>query len=142
MRFRSLAIGLLSFVGMVDTFYLSLKRDAGAIPCHVTRGCNDVLTSRFSELAGIPISWFGLFFYLFVFSAAVFEISGTAKTLRWVFWPALAAFIISIGLTGIQTFVLEAFCEYCLLSGALMTGIFLLSLGGLGTKSHAKGVRE
>jgi uncharacterized membrane protein len=128
MKTRALAIALVAFIGMVDTFYLSLKRDAGPIPCHVTRGCNDVLTSEFSELAGIPISWFGLLFYLFVFSAAVFEVSGSAKTLQWIFWPALAAFVISLVLTGIQAFVLRAFCEYCLVSAALVTTIFLLSL--------------
>jgi uncharacterized membrane protein len=128
MKTRALALALVAFIGMVDTFYLSLKRDTGPIPCHVTRGCNDVLTSEFSELAGIPISWFGLLFYLFVFSAAVFEASGSAKTLQWIFWPALAAFVISLVLTGIQAFVLRAFCEYCLVSAALVTTIFLLSL--------------
>jgi uncharacterized membrane protein len=128
MKIRALAIALVAFIGMVDTLYLSLKRDTGPIPCHVTRGCNDVLTSKFSELAGIPISWFGLAFYLFAFSTAVFEASGSANALRWTFWPALAAFVISLGLTGIQVFVLEAFCEYCLMSGVLVTAIFLLSL--------------
>jgi uncharacterized membrane protein len=128
MKARALAIALVAFLGMVDAFYLSLKRDSGPIPCHVTTGCNDVLTSRFSELAGVPISWFGLAFYLFAFSAAVFEVSGSPNALRWLFWPALAAFLISITLTGIQAFVIRAFCEYCLASAALVTAIFLLTL--------------
>jgi uncharacterized membrane protein len=128
MKGRALAIALVAFIGMVDTFYLSLKRDSGPIPCHVTTGCNDVLTSRFSELAGIPISWFGLMFYVFAFSLAVFEVTGSAQALRWLFWPALAAFLISLGLVGIQAFVLERFCEYCLVSAALVTTIFLISL--------------
>jgi len=112
---------------MVDTFYLSVKRDTGPIPCHVTEGCNDVLTSRYSELAGVPISWFGLAFYVAVFGAAVFELFGSPKALSWIFWPAAAAFVVSAGLTGIQAFALEAFCEYCLLSAALVTTIFLLA---------------
>src|SRR5262245_38996342 len=130
MKARALVVALVAFIGMVDTFYLGLKRDSGPIPCHVTTGCNDVLTSRFSEVAGIPISWFGLLFYVFAFSAAVFEASGSARTLRWIFWPAFAAFVISLVLVGIQAFVLEAFCEYCLVSAALVTTIFLLSLSG------------
>jgi uncharacterized membrane protein len=128
MKSRALAIALVAFIGMIDTFYLGLKRDSGPIPCHVTTGCNDVLTSRFSELGGIPISWFGFVFYLFAFSMAVFEASGSAETLKWLFWPALAAFAISLVLVGIQAFVLKAFCEYCLVSAALVTTIFALSL--------------
>lgn len=127
MNARGLALAVLSFAGMIDSLYLSLKRDAGPIPCHVTKGCNDVLTSAYSELAGIPISWFGFAFYLTVFSSAVFALSGSENALRRLFWPAAAAFAISIGLTGIQAFVLRAFCEYCLASGILTTAIFGLS---------------
>src|SRR5215471_2712528 len=99
---RAVAIALLSFIGMFDALYLSLKRNAGPIPCHVTRGCTDVLTSRFSEVMGIPLSTFGLIFYIVVFSLAVFEIVGIAKTLDWVFWPAAVGIIISAILVGIQ----------------------------------------
>jgi uncharacterized membrane protein len=124
---RAVAIALLSFVGMFDALYLSLKRNAGAIPCHVTRGCTDVLTSRYSELMGIPLSVYGLIFYVAVFSLAIFEISGAGKTLNWVFWPAAAGVAISAILVGIQAFALNAYCEYCLLSAILVVSIFLLS---------------
>lgn len=127
MNTRAAAIALIAFLGMVDTFYLSLKRNAGPIPCHVTRGCNDVLTSRYSEIAGIPLSWIGLAFYLFVFSLSAFELFGTAKTLRWLFYPAGVALLISGLLVGVQAFSLKAFCEYCLLSAAFVLTIFLLA---------------
>src|ERR1700740_1019302 len=74
MRFRSALIGCLSFTGMVDALYLSIKRNAGPIPCHVTHGCTDVLTSRYSEIGGIPLSWIGLAFYITILSLAVFKI--------------------------------------------------------------------
>ena len=121
------AIALIAFLGMVDTFYLPAKRDTGPIPCHVTTGCNDVLTSRYSEVAGIPLSWFGLAFYIFVFSSAVFGLSGTPSALGWIFWPSAAAFGISVVLTAIQAFALQKFCEYCLASAGFVTAIFLLA---------------
>ena len=127
MNKRAVAIAFLSFIGMFDALYLSLKRNAGPIPCHVTRGCTDVLTSRYSELFGIPISAFGLLFYVTIFSLAVFQVSGAGKTLNWIFWPASAALLISVLLVGIQAFVLNAYCEYCLLSAILVLSIFLLS---------------
>jgi len=131
MRTRAVLIALLAFIGMVDALFLSIKRNAGPIPCHITRGCNDVLTSRYSALAGIPISWFGLVFYVTVFSLAVFTIFETGQPagnrLKWVFYVSGLALIISALLVGIQAFTLNAFCEYCLLSAALVLTIFLLS---------------
>jgi len=127
MKLRAAAIAVLSFVGMVDSLYLSLKRGAGPIPCTITGGCNDVLYSAYSELAGIPISWFGLAFYTVALSFAVFAGFGQTRSLAWIFWPAAAAFAISMGLVGIQAFVLRAYCEYCLLSAGLVTAIFLLT---------------
>jgi len=126
------AIVSLAFVGMIDTLYLSLSRRSGPIPCHITSGCEDVVTSVYSPVAGIPLAWFGLAFYLTVFGAAVFEGSGNSGSVRLLVWPATFALIASIALTGIQAFVLEAYCEYCLGSAALSTGIFFLVMSSRG----------
>ena len=127
---KALSVAFLAFLGMIDTLYLSLSRPSGPPPCHVTLGCEDVLTSVYSEVAGIPLSWFGLAFYGVVFGAAVFEASGNTRTIHLLIWPATIALIASIALTGIQMFVLEAYCEYCLGSAALSTGIFLVVWAG------------
>ena len=131
MKTRAILIALFAFLGMVDALYLSLERNTGPIPCHITRGCNDVLTSRYSAVAGIPISWFGLGFYVTVFSLAVFTIFETeqpaSNPLRWIFYLSGIALMISALLVGIQAFTLNAFCEYCLLSAVLVLTIFLLS---------------
>ncbi len=132
MKSRSVAIAVLAFVGMIDALYLSIKRNAGPIPCHVTRGCTDVLTSKYSEIAGIPLSWFGLAFYLVIFSLAVFTIFEDPKRpveqlSSGIFYLAGAALVVSALLVGVQAFILKAFCEYCLLSAALVLTMFLLA---------------
>ena len=132
MKTRSAVIALLAFIGMVDALYLSIKRNAGPIPCHVTRGCTDVLTSKYSEIAGIPLSWFGLGFYVVIFSLAIFKIFEDPKhpltqPLSWIFYLSGAALVVSALLVGIQAFILRAFCEYCLLSAALVLTMFLLA---------------
>jgi uncharacterized membrane protein len=119
-RTRALVLLLLAFLGLVDTLYLGMKRGK-PVPCSITTGCEEVLNSRYSALAGIPISWFGFFFYLVVFSAAVFAVFGEERALTLVFWPVLAAFLVSMGLVGVQAFILEAWCQYCLGSAALVT---------------------
>lgn len=126
MRKRTLVLILLSFLGLVDTFYLGIKRGK-PVPCSVTTGCEEVLNSEYSAVAGIPISWFGFAFYLTVFSAAVFAVFGEDGLLRLIFWPAAAAFLISMGLLGIQAFILRAYCQYCLASAIFMTLILLAS---------------
>jgi uncharacterized membrane protein len=131
MKIRPFLIASVAFTGMVDALYLSIKRNAGPIPCHITHGCTDVLTSRYSELAGVPLSWFGLAFYVMVFSLAVFTLFDDSKRpagpLNVVFYISGLGLIVSALLVGIQAFVLKAFCEYCLLSAALVLTIFLMS---------------
>src|SRR5215470_9511253 len=110
MKFRSALIALLAFTGMVDALYLSIKRNMGPIPCHITHGCTDVLTSKYSEMAGIPLSWFGLVFYLTVFSLAVFTIFGDPQRPyelppRAIFYLSGLGLIISALLVGIQAFI-------------------------------------
>lgn len=132
MMVRPILIAVLAFIGMVDALYLSIKRNAGPIPCHITRGCTDVLTSKYSTIAGIPLSAIGLAFYVTIFSLAVFTIFEDSsrprpQLLTGVFYLTGAGLIASALLVGIQAFILKAFCEYCLLSAALVLAMFLLS---------------
>ena len=132
MKIRPVLIAFLAFIGMVDALYLSIKRNAGPIPCHITRGCTDVLTSKYSEMAGIPLSWLGLAFYVTIFSLAVFNMFEDPKhpsprPLTGVFYLSGAGLIVSALLVGVQAFILKAFCEYCLLSAVLVLTMFLLS---------------
>jgi uncharacterized membrane protein len=47
--------------------------------------------------------------------------------LRWVFWLALPAFVITLVLLYLQAFVILHFCQYCLASAAFVSTIFLIS---------------
>jgi uncharacterized membrane protein len=132
MKLRPVLIALLAFTGMVDALYLSIKRNAGPVPCHITRGCTDVLTSKYSAILGVPLSWIGLAFYVTILSIAVFAMfedptRPSSNPLRLAFYLSGAGLIISALLVGVQAFILHAFCEYCLLSAALVLSIFLLS---------------
>jgi len=132
MKFRLLPIGCLAFIGMVDALYLSIKRNAGPIPCHVTHGCTDVLTSKYSAIGPVPLSWVGLAFYVTILSLVVFKFFEDVRQplsfpLPAIFYLTGAGLVISALLVGIQAFILKAFCEYCLLSAALVLTMFLLA---------------
>src|SRR5215472_7887651 len=132
MKLRPTLIAILAFIGMIDALFLSIKRNAGPIPCHVTHGCTDVLTSKYSAIAGIPLSWFGLAFYVTILSLVVFKVFEDVDTplafpLAAVFYLTGAGLVVSALLVGVQAFILKAFCEYCLLSAALVLTMFLLA---------------
>ncbi len=132
MKIRPVLIALLAFAGMVDALYLSIKRNSGPIPCHVTHGCTDVLTSKYSEIGGIPLSWIGLAFYITILSLAIFKIfEDPERPLKFplsaIFYLTGTGLVISALLVGVQAFILKAFCEYCLFSAALVLSMFLAS---------------
>jgi hypothetical protein len=62
-----------------------------------------------------------------VLSCAVFAVFGDDGLLRLVFWPILGAFVVSLGLVGVQAFILHAYCQYCLGSAILVTLMLLTS---------------
>ena len=126
MKQRATAIGVVAFLGMVDALYLTVMRGVH-VPCSVTGGCNEVLTSPYSEIFGIPLSMIGLLFYFTVFCLAVLDAFEVAPLLRWVFWLALPAFVVTLVLLYLQAYVILHFCQYCLASAAFVSTIFLIS---------------
>jgi uncharacterized membrane protein len=127
MKKHAAGIAAAAFAGMVDALLLAAMRGEN-VPCSITGGCDIVLKSTYSAVAGIPLPYFGLAFYLLAFSLAVFELTGSERALDWLFLPSILGFAITVVLLGIQGFVLHAWCQYCLLSAALTVAIFVLSV--------------
>src|SRR3989338_4253784 len=56
---------LLSLAGFFDSAYLTILHYKNVIPpCAIAKGCETVLTSRFSVFFGIPIALIGSLFFL------------------------------------------------------------------------------
>ena len=126
MKQRALAIAVIAFLGMIDALYLTVMRGVH-VPCSVTGGCNEVLTSEYSEVLGVPLSAIGLVFYVTVFSLAILHIFEVAPLIGWIFWLALPGFVITLVLLWLQGFVIHHFCQYCLASATFVTLIFFVS---------------
>jgi|SRR6185295_3648011 len=136
MKQRATAICVVAFLGMIDALYLTIMRGVH-VPCTLSGGCNEVLTSAYAEVYGVPLSLIGLIFYMAVFSIAVFgifEAAAAVGLLRWIFWLALPGFVITLVLFYLQGFVIHHFCQYCLASAAFVTTIFLLSAWPRGSR--------
>ncbi len=85
--------------------------------------CDGVAKSAYSQFAGIPLAWWGIFFYTFIlFMSIVDKINAKWKTpfvvfknpLKYISVLGLISFCISMTLAGISLFKIEKICILCL----------------------------
>ena len=117
--------------------YLLLQRLGylGALVCGPDGGYERVQASRWSAFLGIPVAAWGLAAYLGLFVVAFAGVQG-----RWAERPEptrLLALISGLGvvfslyLTYLELFVIHAICRWCVVSAAIITGVFVASVVGL-----------
>ena len=125
-----IAFMAISFIGFLDAAYLTIQHyNEGILPCVVFEGCEEVTTSKFSTVAGIPISLFGAGYYLTILiSAITFWDSKNRKAFLVIAYLPMAGFAISIFLLYLQLFVIKAICAYCVVSIISSALLFILGL--------------
>lgn len=120
---------LLSFAGLADSIYLTQHTISGTpLLCNIQNlsGCNIVTTSQYSQIFGIPLSEFGVFFYGFLFILTALELVFFDKLLRrTVQIISIVGVLSSLYFISIQVFVIDALCIYCLAS-AVITFLILV----------------
>ncbi|HEX5873685.1 MAG TPA: vitamin K epoxide reductase family protein [Pyrinomonadaceae bacterium] len=120
---------ILSLIGLADALYLTVQHVTGqTLQCTIISGCSEVLSSRYAEMAGVPLAAIGAAAYFSVFSLATlaafgYRIAGTLLTLL-----VAAMFLVSLWLIYLQAFVIRQFCQYCLLSAAITVGLLVTAL--------------
>ena len=120
----------MSLAGFLDAAYLTAKHYLGTpIPCSILNGCEEVMTSQYSTIAGIPVALLGSLYYLTIFILSV----AYADTKReWFAYVAshltAVGFFASLWFVYLQFFVLHALCLYCLFSAVTSTTLFILGL--------------
>lgn len=121
---------IVALVGFADATYLTIEHYRGVIPpCTVASGCESVLTSSYSTIAGIPVSLLGAIYYLIVLIGIVAYLeSKNTKPLRWALLLTPLGFIFSLWFLYVQAFILEAYCQYCLVSVATSVILFVAAV--------------
>ncbi|MDD5711000.1 MAG: vitamin K epoxide reductase family protein [Candidatus Colwellbacteria bacterium] len=126
---------ILAVIGLADSLYLTYAhyQQNSGIVCSLGFGvCDEVTTSKYSVIFGIPLAAFGIIFYLLVLVPTfLYKRNGRQKTLRVLWGWVTLGFGVSIYLIYLQAFVLHAYCPLCLasatLSALIFLGVFLLS---------------
>lgn len=122
-----LLAAVVSLIGLADAIYLTIHHYTGEkVPCSVVEGCEQVLTSSYAEFAGIPLALFGAAAYFAVFSLAILAAFGNRRA--WSLFGAqiVLMFIFTAWLVYLQWFVIEAFCQFCLLSAGTTFVLFVI----------------
>lgn len=116
---------VLAAVGVAETTYLTALHLAGAnVVCIASTTCSQVLHSAYASVRGVPLALIGGLGYFAAFSCAVLSAFGYRRAPGILGLIVAAMFLSTLGLLYLQAYVLHAFCDYCLLSAAL---IFLLT---------------
>ena len=98
--------------------------------------CDGVARSVYSQFAGIPLAWWGIFFYLFVlFMSVVDKINARWKTpfrvfknpMEYLSVLGVISFVISMTLAGISLYKIEKICILCLATYFLDFAISLIA---------------
>ena len=134
-RILQFAASVVGLIGLTDSVYLTVHHyNATAVPCGITGGCEQVLTSGYAEIAGIPLGVFGGIAYFTAFALAFLSAYGNAVT--WKLFGALATVMagFSCWLIFVQWYYINAFCQYCLLSALTSFTLFILFVTSLTAK--------
>lgn len=121
---------VIALLGFIDSGYLTIKHFQGVIPpCSITGGCEEVLTSAYSVILGIPVSLMGMIFYLIVLvGVAHYLESKNLNILKWALLLTIPAFLASLWFVYIQVFSLGSYCIYCLGSFLTSTILFVTAM--------------
>ena len=123
------ALAAAAYAGFVISAYLTIVHYRGYVsPCYVVHGCEQVQTSRYSVVMGVPVALLGTVFFALMFYLSIGLLtSSRVRIVRVYKVLAFAGALAIIPLFLLQAIVLKAFCTYCVATEAIMLLLWVLS---------------
>lgn len=116
-----------ALIGIADSVYLTIHHyTAEPVPCSLISGCEMVLTSQYAEMFGIPTAAYGIAAYLTAFVLAL--LTAFVSRSWWNLFGAVVTVMAGFTLyfLYLQAYVIEAFCQFCLISAATTLTLFII----------------
>jgi len=123
-----LITGVLALCGIAVATYLTIIHyDTGALVCTVG-DCHAVQSSEYSKIGPIPVALLGLGMYLTIAAITLLrwrrpELTSTLTTASFAI--VLAGTVYAAYLTYLEIHVINAICQWCVLSALLTLGLLL-----------------
>lgn len=132
------AAAIVALAGLADSIYLTVHHyTAEPVPCSILEGCEQVLTSSYAEISGVPLAAFGAVAYFVAFSLALLTAFGDRR--MWKLYGVQAT--IMAGFSGwliyVQAALIGAFCQFCLLSALSSIVLFLIFIASMFIKTKS-----
>lgn len=136
-KWATVLLVIFALVGFSDATYLTIDHYSNIAPPCFVGSCEYVLTSAYSTVAGIPVSIFGVVYYLFILialfafiNAAIDPVTGkkSGRAYHMAIMATPIGFLASLYFFIIQAFVLHHYCQYCLLSASTSTILFIIAI--------------
>jgi uncharacterized membrane protein len=121
-----MAIAVLSMAGLFVALYLLANKLGltGPLVCGIGE-CATVQASKWSALGPVPVSALGVGGYIALLAVSLFGIQPAGMDSRAVSWLLLGlsavALAFSAWLTFLEAFVIQAWCQWCVISAILVT---------------------
>ena len=134
---RRQIVAVLALLGALDATYLLLGKLGviGGLACTISHGCDRVNASAYSEFLGLPVAGIGLLGYLAIFVIALIGQQPGQVSERWpdqlIAVLSAVAVVFSLYLTYAEIFILQAICQWCVVSQLIILVIFVLAVLGL-----------
>jgi len=127
---------VIGFIGFVDAVYLTTNHFLGIeLNCGILKGCEQVTTSVYASVWGIPVALLGLIYYLFIILSSILYLDIKKElVLRFISRVTILGLIASLWFLFAQIFLIHALCTYCLIS--LITSSILFIIGVLFLKDN------
>src|SRR5476649_996301 len=112
---------LVALAGMFIALYLTLYKLGyiGTLACAVG-SCETVQTSKWATFLGFPVGAWGVAYYVAVLAVSLAGLSPALSDRRSVSQLLVAmtgvGFVFSLWLTYLELFVINAICEWCVMS--------------------------
>lgn len=123
---------ILAIIGLVDSLYLSWIKVSGKLAlCGPIGDCESVNSSKYAEIAGIPIAFLGAGAYLAILILLYLE----SLNYFWkeyspliIFGMSLVGVLYSAYLTYLEIAVIRAICPYCVVSAIILVFLLIISV--------------
>jgi uncharacterized membrane protein len=131
---------ILALAGLADATYLTVQFLSGETAvCGGSADCFKVLGSTYSKIGKVPVAALGVLGYFTVFTFAVFTAFAYARARQFFAITVWVMFAATLWFLFVQTFLLHAYCRYCLFSAAiifLLTGLVVATPGARSSSSN------
>lgn len=121
----------LALIGIADALYVAHGNYTGQpLWCPVIDGCNTVLNSPYARVFGVPMSYFGFIYYLYMFGLAarlVFDPFSQGLRFRAALYAGMGA-ASSMYFMYLQLGFIRELCSYCMISAVTSVLLFATAL--------------